>query len=122
MGHKVNTLSTRLGLIVGWQSLWYSHYPERIKEDFQIRKYLENRLSKANISRIYIERSLNKVIITISSSRPSIIIGKGGSEIYKLKKELNLFTYKNILIKIFEIKKPELDAVLVSKSIANQLK
>lgn len=119
MGHKVNTLSTRLGLIVGWQSLWYSHYPERIKEDFKIRKYLENRLS--NISRIYIERSLNKVIITISSSRPSIIIGKGGSEIYKLKKELNLFTYKNILIKIIEIKKPELDAVLVSKSIASQL-
>lgn len=121
MGHKVNTLSNRLGLIVGWQSLWYSHYPERIKEDFNIRKYLENRLSKANISRIYIERSLNRVIITISSSRPSIIIGKGGSEIDKLKKELNIFKYKKIQINIFEIKKPELDAVLVSKSIASQL-
>lgn len=119
MGHKVNTLSNRLGLIVGWQSLWYSHYPERIKEDFKIRKYLENRLD--NISRIYIERSLNRVIITISSSRPSIIIGKGGSEIDKLKKELKIFTNKKIQINVFEIKKPELDAVLVSKSIASQL-
>ncbi|XMD33399.1 MAG: 30S ribosomal protein S3 [Candidatus Karelsulcia muelleri] len=121
MGHKVNTLSNRLGLIVGWQSLWSNNYPERIKEDFQLRKYLENRLAKSNVSRIYIERNLNRVNITISTSRPAMIIGKGGEEVEKLKKELKVLTKKVIKINIFEIKNPELDAVLVAKTIARKL-
>ncbi|BAO66393.1 30S ribosomal protein S3 [Candidatus Karelsulcia muelleri] len=121
MGHKVNTLSNRLGLIVGWQSIWCSNYPDRIKEDFQIRKYIENSFPKIYISRIYIERTLNRIKITISTSRPAIIIGKGGDEIEKRKKEIEHFTYKEIKLNIFEIKKPELDAVLVSKSIARKL-
>uniref|UniRef100_UPI0032B1D386 30S ribosomal protein S3 n=1 Tax=Candidatus Karelsulcia muelleri TaxID=336810 RepID=UPI0032B1D386 len=121
MGHKVNTLSNRLGLIVGWQSIWCSNYPDRIKEDFKIRKYIENRFPKISISRIYIERTLNRIKITISTSRPAIIIGKGGYEIEKIKKEIEHLTYKEIKINIFEIKKPELDAVLVSKRIARKL-
>ncbi|XMD98733.1 MAG: 30S ribosomal protein S3 [Candidatus Karelsulcia muelleri] len=121
MGHKVNTLSNRLGLIFGWQSLWSNNYPERIKEDFKLRKYLENRLAKYNVSRIYIERNLNRVNITISTSRPAMIIGKGGEEVEKLKKELKVFTKKVIQINIFEIKNPELDAVLVAKTIARKL-
>ena len=87
MGQKVNPISNRLGIIRGWDSSWFGKYDERLLEDFQIRKYLTARLAKASVSRIIIERTLKLVTITVCTARPGIIIGKGGSEVDKLKEE-----------------------------------
>ncbi|HZK03539.1 MAG TPA: 30S ribosomal protein S3 [Bacteroidaceae bacterium] len=121
MGQKVNPISNRLGIIRGWDSNWFGKYDERLLEDFQIRKYLNARLAKASVSRIIIERTLKLVTITICTARPGIIIGKGGAEVDKLKEELKKITDKEIQINIFEIKKPELDAVIVANNIARQI-
>ncbi|MDL1913715.1 MAG: 30S ribosomal protein S3 [Bergeyella sp.] len=123
MGQKTNPIGNRLGIIRGWDSNWFggSDYGERIAEDYKIRRYLEARLSKGGISRIYIERTLKLVTITITTARPGLIIGKGGQEVDKLKEELKKLTGKDIQINIFEIKRPELDAVLVADSIAKQV-
>ena len=127
MGQKVNPISNRLGIIRGWDSNWYGgdKYGDKLLEDSKIRKYLNARLSKASgVSRIIIERTLKLIIITICTSRPGMIIGKGGQEVDKLKEELKKITDKSdkdIQINIYEIKKPELDAVIVANSIARQL-
>lgn len=123
MGQKTNPIGNRLGIIRGWDSNWFggNNFGDRIKEDYFIRRYLKVRLSKASISRIYIERTLKLITITVTSSRPGIIIGKGGQEVDKLKEELKKITSKEIQINIFEIKRPELDAILVSESIAKQI-
>jgi small subunit ribosomal protein S3 len=123
MGQKTNPISNRLGIIRGWDSNWYGgrKFAQKIKEDFQIRKYLKTRLIKAGISKIIIERTLKLVTVTITTSRPGIIIGKGGQEVDKLREELKKITGKDIQINIFEIKKPELDAVIVSENIARQV-
>ena len=124
MGQKINPISNRLGIIRGWDSNWFggNKYAEKIKEDSQIRKYLKTRLSKAGVSRIIIERTLKLITVTITTSRPGIIIGKGGQEVDKLKEELKKITGgKDIQINIFEIKKPELDAVIVAENIAKQI-
>ncbi|MBF8458125.1 30S ribosomal protein S3 [Kaistella sp. G5-32] len=123
MGQKTNPIGNRLGIIRGWDSNWYGgkDYGDRLAEDFKIRRYLEARLSKGGISRIYIERTLKLVTITITTARPGLIIGKGGQEVDKLKEELKKLTDKDIQINIFEIKRPELDAVLVADSIAKQI-
>ena len=121
MGQKVNPISNRLGIIRGWDSSWFGKYDERLLEDFQIRKYLTARLAKASVSRIIIERTLKLVTITVCTARPGIIIGKGGSEVDKLKEELKKITDKEIQINIFEVKKPELDAVIVANNIARQV-
>lgn len=123
MGQKTNPIGNRLGIIRGWDSNWYggNDYGNKIAEDFKIRKYLGARLQKASISNIYIERTLKLITITITTSRPGIIIGKGGSEVDKLKEELKKLTGKDIQINIFEIKRPELDATLVADSIARQI-
>ena len=124
MGQKINPISNRLGIIRGWDSNWYGgdKYADKIKEDSQIRKYLKTRLSKAGVSRIIIERTLKLITVTITTSRPGIIIGKGGQEVDKLKEELKKITGgKDIQINIFEIKKPELDAVIVAENIAKQI-
>merc|ERR1711941_257970 len=104
-------------------SNWFggSNYSEKIVEDNKIRKYLYARLAKASISRIVIERTLKLITITITTSRPGIIIGKGGQEVDKLKEELKKLTKKEVQINIFEIKRPELDAKLVADSIARQI-
>ena len=116
MGQKVNPISNRLGIIRGWDSNWYGgkNYGDSLLEDSKIRKYLNARLAKASVSRIVIERTLKLVTITVCTARPGIIIGKGGQEVDKLKEELKKVTDKDIQINIFEVKRPELDAVIVA--------
>ena len=123
MGQKTNPIGNRLGIIRGWDSNWFggNDYGDRIAEDYKIRRYLEARLSKGGISKIFIERTLKLVTVTITTARPGLIIGKGGQEVDKLKEELKKLTDKDIQINIFEIKRPELDAVLVADSIAKQI-
>lgn len=123
MGQKANPIGNRLGIIKGWDSNWYggNKYEAKLVEDDQIRKYLNARLQKAGISKIIIERTLKLVTVTINTARPGIIIGKGGQEVDKLKEELKKLTGKEIQINISEIKRPEVDAVIVSNSIARQI-
>ena len=123
MGQKVNPISNRLGIILGWDSNWYGgrKYGDKIVEDFKIRKYLRTRLSKASVSKIVIERTLKLLNVTIHTARPGTIIGKGGQEVDKLKEEIKKITGKEVQLNIFEIKRPELDAYLVASNIARQI-
>ncbi len=123
MGQKTNPIGLRLGIIRGWDSNWYGgkDFSAKLVEDQQIRNYLNARLSKAGISKIVIERTLKLVTVTIFTARPGIIIGKGGQEVDKLKEELKKLTRKEIQINISEIKRPELDAVIVAGAIAKQI-
>jgi len=123
MGQKVNPIGNRLGIVRGWDSNWFGgkNYGDKLVEDYKIRKYLNARLAKASVARIIIERTLKLITITISTARPGIIIGKGGSEVDKLKEELKKITDKEVQINIFEIKRPELDAVIVANNIARQI-
>ena len=123
MGQKTNPIGNRLGIIRGWDSNWYggNDYGDKIAEDDKIRKYIYIRLAKASVSNIIIERTLKINTITITTSRPGIIIGKAGQEVDKLKEELKKITAKEVQINIFEIKRPELDAKLVAASIARQI-
>ena len=123
MGQKTNPISNRLGIIRGWDSNWYGgkNYGDTLLEDSKIRSYLNTRLSKASVSRIVIERTLKLVTITVCTARPGIIIGKGGQEVDRLKEELKKITDKEIQINIYEVKRPELDAVIVANNIARQL-
>ena len=123
MGQKVNPISNRLGIIRGWDSNWFGgkSFGENLVEDRKIRKYLNERLAKASVSRIVIERTLKLVTITICTARPGIVIGKGGQDVDKLKEELKKLYKKDIQINIFEIKKPELDATIVGNNIARQV-
>lgn len=123
MGQKVNPISNRLGVIRGWDSNWYGgkKYGETLLEDSKIRKYLRTRLAKASVSRIIIERTLKMVTVTICTSRPGMIIGKGGRDVDALKEELKKLTDKEVQINIYEIKRPELDAEIVATNIARQI-
>jgi len=123
MGQKCNPISNRLGIIRGWDSNWYGgrNYADKLVEDNKIRNYLNARLAKASISKIIIERTLKLVTVTVNTARPGIIIGKGGQEVDKLKEELKKITNKDVQINIFEIKRPELDAVIVANNIARQI-
>jgi len=123
MGQKVNPISNRLGIIRGWDSNWFGgkSFGDNIVEDQKIRKYLNERLAKASVSKIVIERTLKLVTITICTARPGIVIGKGGQDVDKLKEELKKLYDKEIQINIFEVKKPELDATIVANNIARQV-
>ena len=123
MGQKTNPIANRLGIIKGWDSNWFGgkNYGDKIAEDTQIRQYIMARLAKASISKIVIERTLKLITVTINSSRPGIIIGKGGKDVDMLKEELKKLTKKDVQINIFEIKRPELDAQLVAESVARQI-
>jgi small subunit ribosomal protein S3 len=123
MGQKVNPIANRLGIIRGWESNWFGgkDFSQKLVEDTKIRKYLNARLAKASISKIIIERTLKLVTVTISTARPGIIIGKGGQEVDKLKEELKKLTGKEIQINIYEVKRPDVDAVIVANNIARQL-
>src|SRR3954463_6705755 len=123
MGQKANPIGLRLGIIKGWDSNWYGgkNFSDKLVEDNKIRTYLKARLAKASISKIVIERTVKIITVTINTSRPGIIIGKGGQEVDKIKEELKKITKKDIQINIFEIKRPELDARLVADSIARQI-
>ena len=123
MGQKVNPISNRLGIVRGWDSNWFGgkNFGDNLVEDQKIRKYLNERLAKASVSRIVIERTLKLVTITICTARPGIVIGRGGQDVDKLKEELKKLYDKEIQINIFEVKKPELDANIVANNIARQV-
>ena len=123
MGQKTHPIGLRLGISKGWDSNWFGgrNYAEKLVEDEKIRSYLVARIPKGGISKIVIERTLRKITITIHTSRPGIVIGKGGKEVDKLKEEIKKVTAKDVQINIYEIKRPELDAKLVGESIASQL-
>ena len=123
MGRKVNPISNRLGIVRGWDSNWFGgkNFGDNLVEDQKIRKYLNERLAKASVSKIVIERTLKLVTITICTARPGIVIGKGGQDVDKLKEELKKLYDKEIQINIFEVKKPELDANIVATNIARQV-
>ena len=123
MGQKVNPIANRLGIIRGWDSNWYGgkDFSAKLVEDAKTRRYLCARLARASISKIIIERTLKLVTVTISTARPGIIIGKGGQEVDKLKEELKKLTGKEVQINIFEVKRPEIDAVIVSNNVARQV-
>jgi small subunit ribosomal protein S3 len=123
MGQKVNPISNRLGIIRGWDSNWFGgkNFGDNLVEDQKIRNYLNERLAKASVSKIVIERTLKLVTITICTARPGIVIGKGGQDVDKLKEELKKLYNKDIQINIFEIKKPELDATIVANNVARQI-
>lgn len=123
MGQKVNPIGFRLGGIKTWRSEWFSekNYSELLHEDLKIRKYLKEKLYHAGISRIEIERAANKAKVNIHAARPGIIIGKKGTEIEKLKKDLEAVTKSEVIINILEVRKPEIDAQLVAENVAQQL-
>ena len=123
MGQKINPIGLRVGIIKDWESKWYADkdYAELLHEDIKIREYLEDRLQTAAVSTIEIERAANRVNITIHTGKPGMVIGKGGSEVEKLRNALNKLTGKRIHINIVEIKKVDLDAKLVAENIARQL-
>ncbi len=123
MGQKANPIGLRLGIIRSWDSNWYDEksFASKLSEDMTIRSYVRNRLKKAGISRILIERTPKRAVITINTSRPGIVIGRSGKEISQLEEELKKITSKEVKILINEIKRPELDAYLVAENIAQQL-
>ena len=123
MGQKVNPIGLRLGIIKGWDSNWYGgrDFADKLLEDQKIRKYVYARIPKGGIAKVIIERTLKRITLTIHTARPGVVIGKGGSEVDKLKEELKKLTNKDVQINIFEIKRPEMDAKLVGESIAQQL-
>ena len=123
MGQKANPIGLRLGIIRSWDSNWYDEksFAGKLSEDLTIRNYVRNRLKKAGISRIIIERTPKRAVITINTSRPGIVIGRSGKEISQLEEELKKITNKEVKILINEIKRPELDAYLVAENIAQQL-
>ncbi len=124
MGQKINPIANRLGYIRGWDSNWYGgrDYGDTLVEDDRIRKYLHTRLSGVLVSRIVIERALKVITITICTARPGMIVGKGGQNVENLKAELKKVTQAdNIQINIYEVRKPEVDAVIVANDIARKL-
>ena len=123
MGQKANPIGNRLGIIRGWESNWFGgkDMAEKVVEDERIRNYLKARISKGGVARVIMERTLKRVTVTIQTSRPGIIIGKGGQEVDRIREELKKLTGKDVQININEIRKPELDAAIVGESIAKQL-
>src|ERR1051326_866684 len=125
MGQKANPIGNRLEIIRGWESNWYGNkkdFASKLIEDNKIRTYLNARINKGGISKIVIERTLGKLIITIHTSKPGIIIGKGGGEVDRIKEELKKLTGKeDVQINILEIRRPELDAMIVGDTIARQI-
>jgi small subunit ribosomal protein S3 len=123
VGQKTNPVGLRLGIVREWDANWYDekNFAAKLDEDLMIRNYVRNRLKKAGISRIVIERTPKRVVLAIHTSRPGVVIGKSGKEIAQLEEELKKVTNKEVKILISEIKRPELDAYLVAENIANQL-
>jgi small subunit ribosomal protein S3 len=123
LGQKVNPIALRLGIVKTWESRWFAgkKYADYIFEDFRIRKFIKEKLHHAGVSKIEIERSTRRVRLRIFTARPGIVIGKKGSEIEKLKKELEGRVSQEVLIDIQEIRKPEVDAQLVAENVAMQI-
>ncbi len=127
MGQKTNPIGNRLGIIKGWDSMWFNpkNYADNVEEDYKIRKFISDKIERNArnkiISHIYIDRTPKEVVVTITTARPGIIIGKGGAEVDRLKEDLKKLTDKNVQINIHEIRRPELDATLVAQNIARQI-
>ncbi|UCG08091.1 MAG: 30S ribosomal protein S3 [Desulfobacterales bacterium] len=123
MGQKVNPIGLRLGIVKTWESKWFGgkNYAEYILEDYNLRKFIKEKIYHAGVSRIEIERSAKRIRLRIYTSRPGIVIGKKGTEISQLKKEIEKMTSREILIDIQEVRKPELDAQLVAENVALQI-
>ncbi len=123
MGQKVNPHGLRVGIIKDWDSKWYAEadFADNLVEDYKVRKYLKNKLYSAGVSKIEIERASDRLKVIIHTAKPGIVIGKGGSEIEKLKKEVQKLTSKKLLIDIKEVKRPDKEAQLVAENIALQL-
>jgi len=124
VGQKVNPVGLRIGIIRDWESKWYADkdFGDLLMEDVKIREFLKNKLKDAAVSKIEIERAANRVNVTIHTAKPGIVIGKGGAEVEVLRSQLTKLTGgKKVHINISEIKNPELDAILVAESIAQQL-
>lgn len=124
MGQKVNPHGLRVGVIKNWESTWYAdkkNYADFLVEDNKLRTYIKNKLANSSVSKIAIERTNERVKVTIFTSKPGIIIGKSGAEIQKLNAELQKMTDKKVMVNIEDIKRPELDSQLVAEDIARQL-
>jgi small subunit ribosomal protein S3 len=124
VGQKTHPRGFRLGIVAPWKSRWYAerNFPALLMEDETVRKYLHQRLGHASISEVEIERKPGKVIVTLHTARPGVVIGKGGSEVDKLRDELSRLSPGNeVAINVEEVKRPEIDAQLVADSIAHQL-
>lgn len=123
MGQKTHPIGLRLGIIRDWESNWYDEreFSQKLAEDLMLRKYIHKRLQNAGISSIHIERTPQRITLTIHTARPGIVIGRKGAEVDKLKEELQRITDKEIQLNINEIKRPELDATLVAENVARQL-
>ena len=123
MGQITNPIGNRLGIIRGWESNWFGgkNFADKVVEDEKIRNYLKARVPKGGIARVIIERTLKRITLTIHTSRPGIIIGKGGQEVDRIREELKKLSGSEVQINIMEIRKPELDAAIVGESIAKQL-
>jgi small subunit ribosomal protein S3 len=123
LGQKTNPIGLRLGVIRSWDANWFDeqNQAEKLSEDLKVRNYIRNRKKKAGIARIIVERTAKQLRITINTSRPGVIIGRSGKDITQLEEELKKLTNKDVKILISEVKRPELDALLVADNIAQQL-
>lgn len=124
MGQKVNPHGLRVGVIKDWESRWYAdpeEFSDNLVEDYKIREFLKKKLYHAGISKIEIERTADRVKVLVYTAKPGVVIGKGGSEIEKLKGELASYSAKKVLVDIKEVKRPDSDAQLVAENIAQQL-
>ena len=123
MGQKTNPIGFRLGINKTWKSLWFDekNFAKKLSEDLMLRQYVQNRLNNAGISQVEIKRTPKRITLTIHTARPGIVIGKKGTEVDKLKEELQRLTSQEVQLNIHEIKRPELDAALVADNVARQL-
>ena len=124
MGQKTHPLGFRLGVVKDWRSRWYADrdFPRMLQEDEKIRTYLERRLAHAALSRVEIEKKPSKIVVTLFTARPGVVIGKRGAEVDKLRDELALVTNADISVNVEEIRRPEVDARLVAENVAHQLR
>ncbi len=124
MGQKTHPYGFRLGIVKDWKSRWYAEkdFPRLLQEDETIRRYLHRRLAHAAISKVEIERKPSKIVVTIHTARPGVVIGKRGAEVDKLRDELALLTKSEISVNVEEIKRPEVDARLVAENVAHQIR
>jgi len=123
VGQKVNPHGMRIGVIQDWDAKWYAEkdFGDKLIEDLKIREFIAERLKEASVSRVEIERAANRINISIHTAKPGMVIGKGGSEVDALRRQLNDLTGKRVHVNIIEVKRPDLEAVLVAESIAQQL-
>lgn len=124
MGQKTHPHGFRLGIVQDWRSRWYAErdFPRLLEEDSTIRKYLHRRLAHAALSKVEIERKPSKIVVTLHTARPGVVIGKRGAEVDKLRDELAVLTNAEVSVNVEEIKRPEIDARLVAENVAHQIR